>query len=42
MQVNKNITSCLRVIRNAWRFYYAVAYVIKSLCGSFWVALLTP
>ncbi|EKO3834105.1 DUF3265 domain-containing protein, partial [Vibrio harveyi] len=23
-------------------FYYAVAYVIKALCGSFCIALLTP
>ncbi|ELP9501542.1 DUF3265 domain-containing protein [Vibrio alginolyticus] len=22
------------MIRNAWHFYYAVAYVIKALCGS--------
>ncbi|ELF4880083.1 TPA: DUF3265 domain-containing protein [Vibrio parahaemolyticus] len=27
--------------RNAWHFYYAVAYVIKVLCGSFCIALLT-
>ncbi|HBH7871813.1 TPA: DUF3265 domain-containing protein, partial [Vibrio parahaemolyticus] len=27
---------------NAWHFYYAVAYVIKTLCGSFCIALLTP
>ncbi|EKO3802414.1 TPA: DUF3265 domain-containing protein [Vibrio parahaemolyticus] len=30
------------MIRNAWHFYYAVAYVIKVLCGSFCIALLTP
>nr|WP_080642264.1 DUF3265 domain-containing protein [Vibrio owensii] len=36
------LTSCLRVIRNAWRFYYAVAYVIEALCGSCRIALLTP
>ncbi|ELA7318126.1 DUF3265 domain-containing protein [Vibrio alginolyticus] len=30
------------MIRNAWHFYFAVAYVIKALCGSFWIALLTP
>ncbi|HCG6973505.1 TPA: DUF3265 domain-containing protein, partial [Vibrio parahaemolyticus] len=23
------------MIRNAWHFYFAVAYVIKALCGSF-------
>ncbi|HCE1777867.1 TPA: DUF3265 domain-containing protein [Vibrio parahaemolyticus] len=30
------------MIRNAWHFYYAVAYSIKALCGSFCIALLTP
>ncbi|EGR3369163.1 DUF3265 domain-containing protein, partial [Vibrio parahaemolyticus] len=25
------ITSCLRVIRNAWHFYYASVYVFKVL-----------
>ncbi|EIF8963118.1 DUF3265 domain-containing protein [Vibrio parahaemolyticus] len=30
------------MIRNAWHFYYAVAYVIKVLSGSFCIALLTP
>ncbi|MBS9995434.1 DUF3265 domain-containing protein [Vibrio alginolyticus] len=30
------------MIRNAWHFYFAVAYVIKAPCGSFCVALLTP
>ncbi|EIJ2378312.1 DUF3265 domain-containing protein [Vibrio alginolyticus] len=30
------------MLRNAWHFYYAVAYVIKALCGSFCIALLTP
>ncbi|EHH2451396.1 DUF3265 domain-containing protein [Vibrio vulnificus] len=30
------------MIRNAWHFYYAVAYVIKASCGSFCIALLTP
>ncbi|EMV2918968.1 DUF3265 domain-containing protein, partial [Vibrio alginolyticus] len=27
------------MIRNAWHFYFAVAYVIKALCGSFCIAL---
>ncbi|MCS0025814.1 DUF3265 domain-containing protein [Vibrio antiquarius] len=36
------LTSCLRVIRNAWHFWYAVSSVIKALCGSFCIALLTP
>nr|WP_156145089.1 DUF3265 domain-containing protein [Vibrio sinaloensis] len=26
------MTSCLRVIRNAWHFYYASVYVFKVLC----------
>ncbi|HAS8138238.1 TPA: DUF3265 domain-containing protein, partial [Vibrio vulnificus] len=26
---------CLRVIRNAWRFYYALRFVFKVACGSF-------
>ncbi|ENH2499030.1 DUF3265 domain-containing protein [Vibrio parahaemolyticus] len=30
------------MIRNAWYFYYAVAYVFKALCGSICIALLTP
>ncbi|ELA6610916.1 DUF3265 domain-containing protein [Vibrio alginolyticus] len=30
------------MIRNAWHFYFSVAYVIKALCGSFCIALLTP
>ncbi|EMK3674077.1 DUF3265 domain-containing protein [Vibrio parahaemolyticus] len=30
------------MIRNAWHFYFAVAYVIRVLCGSFCIALLTP
>ncbi|EGQ8518319.1 DUF3265 domain-containing protein [Vibrio parahaemolyticus] len=42
MEVAHVLTNCLRVIRNAWHFYYAVAYVIKVLCGSFCIALLTP
>ncbi|PSV30560.1 DUF3265 domain-containing protein [Photobacterium sp. GB-27] len=35
-------TSCLRVIRNAWHFYYALRLVFKVVCGSFGIALLTP
>ncbi|MCC5516918.1 DUF3265 domain-containing protein [Vibrio sp. F13] len=27
------MTSCLRVIRNTWHFYYALVYVFKVLCG---------
>ncbi|PNM43051.1 DUF3265 domain-containing protein [Vibrio harveyi] len=39
---NKNITICLRVIRNAWHFYYALLLVFKVVCGSIGIALLTP
>ncbi|ENP0842351.1 DUF3265 domain-containing protein, partial [Vibrio parahaemolyticus] len=27
------MTNCLRVIRNAWHFYYALALVVKVVCG---------
>ncbi|HCG6389339.1 TPA: DUF3265 domain-containing protein, partial [Vibrio parahaemolyticus] len=27
------MTNCLRVIRNAWHFYYALRLVIKVVCG---------
>ncbi|MBM4955284.1 DUF3265 domain-containing protein [Vibrio parahaemolyticus] len=37
-----HITNCLRVIRNAWHFYYALNLVFKVVCGSFGIALLTP
>ncbi|HAU8253992.1 DUF3265 domain-containing protein [Vibrio kanaloae] len=36
------ITNCLRVIRNAWHFYYALVLVFKVVCGSIGIALLTP
>ncbi|HAS6396303.1 TPA: DUF3265 domain-containing protein [Vibrio vulnificus] len=36
------ITICLRVIRNAWHFYYALILVIKVVCSSSGIALLTP
>ncbi|AXY01259.1 DUF3265 domain-containing protein [Vibrio alfacsensis] len=36
------ITNCLRVIRNAWHFYYALRLVFKVVCSSSSVALLTP
>ncbi|ENL3887400.1 TPA: DUF3265 domain-containing protein, partial [Vibrio parahaemolyticus] len=29
-------------MRNAWHFQHAVGFVIKSVCGSFCSALLTP
>ncbi|MDS1873306.1 DUF3265 domain-containing protein [Vibrio vulnificus] len=30
------------MIRNAWHFYYALVWVIKVVCGSLGIALLTP
>ncbi|MBE3775326.1 DUF3265 domain-containing protein [Vibrio parahaemolyticus] len=36
------LTNCLRVIRNAWHFYYALICVIKVVCGGIGIALLTP
>ncbi|MCX8875349.1 DUF3265 domain-containing protein [Vibrio parahaemolyticus] len=36
------ITNCLRGIRNAWHFYYALNLVIKVVCRNVGVALLTP
>ncbi|EKO3802618.1 DUF3265 domain-containing protein [Vibrio harveyi] len=36
------MTNCSRGIRNAWHFYYALILVIKVVCGSFRIALLTP
>ncbi|MCR9817650.1 DUF3265 domain-containing protein, partial [Vibrio parahaemolyticus] len=26
------MTNCLRVIRNAWHFYYALRFVFKVVC----------
>ncbi|MCQ9103974.1 DUF3265 domain-containing protein [Vibrio alginolyticus] len=37
-----HITNCSRGIRNAWHFYYALNLVIKVVCGSIGIALLTP
>ncbi|MBE4431547.1 DUF3265 domain-containing protein, partial [Vibrio parahaemolyticus] len=36
------ITICLRVIRNARHFYYALVLVVKVVCSSIGIALLTP
>ncbi|EGR1564174.1 DUF3265 domain-containing protein [Vibrio alginolyticus] len=30
------------MIRNAWHFWYALRLVVKVLCGSVGIALLTP
>ncbi|TBT44677.1 DUF3265 domain-containing protein [Vibrio parahaemolyticus] len=29
-------------MRNAWHFYYALVLVIREVCGSIGIALLTP
>ncbi|HDY7988076.1 TPA: DUF3265 domain-containing protein, partial [Vibrio vulnificus] len=29
------------MIRNAWHFHYALVLVVKVVCGSFGIALLT-
>ncbi|EGQ8020063.1 DUF3265 domain-containing protein [Vibrio alginolyticus] len=36
------LTNNLRVIRHAWHFYYAVAFVVKVACGSIGITCLTP
>ncbi|HAS6359558.1 TPA: DUF3265 domain-containing protein [Vibrio vulnificus] len=36
------LTNNLRGIRNAWHFCYALILVIKAVCSSIGVALLTP
>ncbi|MCG3738053.1 DUF3265 domain-containing protein, partial [Vibrio cincinnatiensis] len=33
------MTICLRVIRNAWHFYYALVFVVTVLCSKLVVAL---
>ncbi|AVF95485.1 DUF3265 domain-containing protein [Vibrio diabolicus] len=36
------ITNCLRVIRNAWHFHYALRLVFRVVCSGIGIALLTP
>ena len=36
------LANCLRVIRNAWHFHYALRLVLKVVCGGLGIALLTP
>ncbi|EJG1695055.1 DUF3265 domain-containing protein [Vibrio parahaemolyticus] len=36
------LTNNSRGIRNAWHFYYTLILVIKVVCSSIGVALLTP
>nr|WP_275658538.1 DUF3265 domain-containing protein [Vibrio diabolicus] len=42
LSTTKYLTNCLRVIRNAWHFYYALRLVFKVVCGGIGIALLTP
>ncbi|HDY7841755.1 TPA: DUF3265 domain-containing protein [Vibrio vulnificus] len=39
---NTYITICLRGIRNAWHFHYALVLVFKVVCGGICIASLTP
>ncbi|AUW07747.1 DUF3265 domain-containing protein (plasmid) [Vibrio campbellii] len=36
------ITNNLRVIRHAWHFWFALALVVKVVCGGIGIACLTP
>ncbi|EMN7216524.1 DUF3265 domain-containing protein [Vibrio vulnificus] len=36
------LTNCLRGIRNAWHFYYALIFVFKVVCSGFGIALAHP
>ncbi|EGQ8033632.1 DUF3265 domain-containing protein [Vibrio parahaemolyticus] len=36
------LTNCLRGIRNAWHFCYALILVFKVVCSCFGNAFLTP
>ncbi|EGR3301702.1 DUF3265 domain-containing protein [Vibrio parahaemolyticus] len=38
----RQLTKHSRGIRNAWHFYYALRLVVKVVCGSIGIALLTP
>ncbi|EHZ2848691.1 DUF3265 domain-containing protein [Vibrio vulnificus] len=38
----RHLTNCLRGIRNAWHFHYALILVIKVVCGGFCIACLHP
>ncbi|HAS6373411.1 DUF3265 domain-containing protein [Vibrio vulnificus] len=40
--VSTYITICLRGIRNAWHFHYALVLVFRAVCGGSCIALLTP
>ncbi|EMC9393036.1 DUF3265 domain-containing protein [Vibrio parahaemolyticus] len=36
------LTNCLRGIRNAWHFQFALGLVVTAVCGSFCIACLRP
>ncbi|APP08141.1 hypothetical protein BG259_23070 [Vibrio harveyi] len=36
------MTICLRVIRHAWHFCYALRLMFKVVCDGIGIALLTP
>ncbi|HAS8349120.1 TPA: DUF3265 domain-containing protein [Vibrio vulnificus] len=36
------MTKCLRGIRNAWNFHYALIFVIEVVCSNIGIASLTP
>ncbi|HCE2594296.1 DUF3265 domain-containing protein [Vibrio parahaemolyticus] len=40
--MKRHITNSSRGIQHAWHFYYASGSVVKVVCGSFGIALLTP
>ncbi|ASI96338.1 hypothetical protein BSZ04_15365 [Vibrio rotiferianus] len=39
--INKWLMNCLRVISNAWHFYYELCLVFKAVFGNIGIALLT-
>ncbi|KAB7691838.1 DUF3265 domain-containing protein [Plesiomonas shigelloides] len=41
-QWSKYITNCLREIRSAWHFNYALVLVFKVVCSGLGIALLPP
>ncbi|OXX53360.1 DUF3265 domain-containing protein [Vibrio sp. V18_P1S4T112] len=40
--LSTGITICLRGIRNAWHFHYALVLVFKVVCGGIGIALSAP
>ncbi|EGQ7769638.1 DUF3265 domain-containing protein [Vibrio parahaemolyticus] len=36
------MTNCLRVIRNAWHFWYAVDFGVEVPCSGLGIACFTP